>query len=80
MYVNTYILSHLRREMLQGDVPMKAIEGEIYKNLMNGGEYRVKKIIKNMVVLESQDGKAQILTEIGTLGIEALYQKKESGE
>jgi len=76
MYVSTYILSRLRREMLSGDIPMKAIEGEIYKNLINGVEYIVKKIIKNMVVLESQDGKTQILTEIGTLGIESLYQKK----
>ena len=57
---------------------MKTKEGEIFSSLLNGEHYTIKKIVNSMVVLESNDGKKQILTGIDTL--ESFYQKKEDAE
>ena len=56
---------------------MVAKLGETFRNLLNGGEYIVKRIVNRMVVLESQNGKHQILTEVKTLEEKILYQRKE---
>ncbi len=56
---------------------MVAKLGETFRNLLNGGEYIVKRIVNRMVVLESQNGKNQILTEVKTLEEKIFYQKKE---
>jgi hypothetical protein len=54
---------------------MKAKEGDTVKSTLNGTQYKIRKIQDHIAVLESQDGKSQILTELDTLSM--LYQKKE---
>lgn len=56
---------------------MKVKERNIFRNLLNDEEYIVKKVIERMVVLESQNGKKQILTEVDHLKIASFYKKKE---
>jgi len=55
---------------------MKTQDGDIVKNLLNGKYYTVKRILKTLAVLQSEDGKSQILTEVENLN---LYYKKEEG-
>ena len=49
-------------------------KGETVRRILNGMEYQVKKIVEKMIVLESQDGKNQILTDLDNL---TLFYKKE---
>jgi hypothetical protein len=56
---------------------MKVKEGDIYKSLLSGEEYIIKKLVKRMVVLESQNGKKQILTDVDNLKIKSFYVRKE---
>jgi len=51
-------------------------KGDIFKRDSDGGEYTVERVVNGMVVLESRDGKRQILTEIDTLQLESFYQQK----
>lgn len=53
---------------------METKVGDTVRSILNGIEYRVKKIVKSMAVLESQDGKRQILTELENLTL--FYKKK----
>ena len=39
------------------------------KNLFNGNYYKVKRIVKSMAVLQSEDGQSQILTEVENLNL-----------
>jgi len=55
-------------------------QGEVFKNSMNGVDFLVKKIVGNMVVLESQDGKRQILTEVDTLTLASPFLKSTGEE
>jgi hypothetical protein len=55
---------------------MKTKDGDTVKNLMNGKYYKVKRIAKNMAVLQSEDGQSQILTEVENLNL--FYKKMES--
>ena len=56
-------------------------QGEVFKSSVDGVKFRVKKILRDMVVLESQDGKRQILTGTNTLtSISSIFQKVEGGE
>jgi len=55
---------------------MKAKDGDTVRSLFNNNYYKVKRIVNNMVVLESEDGQTQILTEAGNLSL--FYKKKES--
>jgi len=59
---------------------MKTKAGDIFRSLLNGSLYIVKKIANRMVVLESQDGKSQILTEIDILESKLFYQKEEEAK
>jgi len=59
---------------------MKIKEGDIFKSLLNDVEYVVKKVMNKMVVLESQNGKSQVLTGTEILGIKSFYQKKEEAK
>ena len=52
---------------------MEAKVGDTVRSTLNGMEYQVKKIVEKMVVLESQDGKNQILTDLDNL---TLFYKK----
>jgi hypothetical protein len=56
---------------------MKVKEGDIFKSLLSDAEYIIKKIIKSTVMLESQNGKKQILTDVDNLKIKSFYMKKE---
>jgi hypothetical protein len=57
-----------------GGTAMETKVGDTVRSILNGMEYQVKKIVEKMVVLESQDGKNQILTDLGNL---TLFYKKE---
>jgi flagellum-specific peptidoglycan hydrolase FlgJ len=54
---------------------MNTKNGDIVKSFFNGNYYKVKRIVKTMAVLESEDGQSQILTEVETLNL--FYKKKE---
>lgn len=54
---------------------MKPKSGDILKSILNGEDYIIKKVVENMAMLESQNGKKQILTEVDTLTL--FYRKKE---
>ena len=56
---------------------MKVKEGDIFKSFLTGQEYVIKKILKSFVMLESQNGKKQILTDVNNLKIKSFYMKKE---
>jgi hypothetical protein len=47
------------------------------RSILNGVEYKVKKIVESRAVLESRDGKNQILTELENL---ILFYKKKRGK
>ena len=59
---------------------MNIRQGEVFKNSTDGVDFIVKKIAKDMVVLESQDGKRQILTGVDTLTSTSFYLKKRGEE
>jgi len=54
---------------------MEAKVGDTVRSILNGIEYKVKKIVKSMAVLESKDGKSKIVTEIDALKL--FYREKE---
>jgi hypothetical protein len=56
---------------------METKVGDTVRSILNGIEYKVKKIVEKMAVLESRDGKSQILTEIENL---TLFYKKKRGK
>ena len=51
---------------------MKVKEGDIFKSLLSNEEYIIKKIVISAVVLESQNGKKQILTDVENLKIKPV--------
>jgi len=55
---------------------MKTKDGDTVKSYLNGNDYKIKRIVNSMVVLESEDGQSQILTEIDNLNL--FYKKKDS--
>ncbi len=59
----------------KGRTFMEIKEGDIFKNNLDEAEYIVKKIVNRMVVLESENPKRHILTEVSTLNIKSFYQK-----
>jgi hypothetical protein len=54
---------------------MEAKVGDTVKSILNGVEYKVKRIVKSLAVLESQDGKSKIVTEVDALKL--FYREKE---
>jgi hypothetical protein len=54
---------------------MKPKNGDILKSILDGEDYIIKKVVRNMAMLESQNGERQILTELDTLRL--FYRKKE---
>ena len=54
---------------------METKEGDTVRSILNGTEYKVKRIVKDMAVLESQDGKSKVVTEVDTLRL--FYRDKE---
>jgi len=59
---------------------MNIKEGDIFQSSIGSGDLIVRRIVNNMVVLESQDGKRQILTGVDTLKLKSFYLKKEDKE
>jgi hypothetical protein len=59
---------------------MKTKEGDKFKNAVDGVEYILRKVVNRMALLESEDGKRQILTEVDNLRIDSFYQKMELNE
>jgi hypothetical protein len=55
---------------------METKVGDTVRSVLDGIEYQVKKIVERMAVLESRDGKKQIITELENLTL--FY--KEKGE
>ena len=55
---------------------METKVGDTVRSILDGIEYQVKEIVERMAVLESQDGKKQIITELDSLTL--FY--KEKGE
>ena len=58
-----------------GGSAMETKEGDTVRSILNGIEYKIKRIVKSMAVLESQDGKSKIVTEVDTLRL--FYREKE---
>ena len=54
---------------------MKPIIGDILKSVLDGEDYMIKKVVENMAMLESQNGKKQILTEVDTIRL--FYRKRQ---
>ena len=54
---------------------MKPRIGDILKSILDGEDYIIRKVVENMAMLESQNGKKQILTEVDTLRL--FYRKKQ---
>jgi hypothetical protein len=59
---------------------MNIRQGEIFRNFADGMDFIVKKVVRDMVVLESHDGKRQILTGVHTLTSTSFYLKKGGGK
>jgi hypothetical protein len=59
---------------------MNIKQGEIFRNSTDGVDFIVKKVVKDMVVLESDDGKRQILTGVDTLTSTSFYLKQGGKE
>jgi hypothetical protein len=59
---------------------MQTKVGDQFKNAVDGVEYILRKIVNRMALLESKDGKRQILTEVDNLRINSFYQKMELNE
>jgi len=55
---------------------VKIKEGDKVRSFLNGDDYKVKRIVSSRVVLESEDGQSQILTEVENLDL--FYRQKES--
>ncbi len=62
----------------KGENTVETKVGDIFKSALDEADYIVKKIVNRMVVLESQDGEKEILTDASSLKIKSFYQKKES--
>jgi hypothetical protein len=59
---------------------MNIKEGEVFKNSIDGADFIVKKIVNEWVVLQTQDGKRQLLTGVYTLTSTSLLTLKEGEE
>ena len=49
-------------------------EGEKFKSIFTGKEYLVKKVEEKMILLETENGVSQVMTDRGNL---KLFYKKE---
>ncbi len=64
----------------KGETVMETKVGDRFKTVLDEADYIVRRIVHSMVVLESQDGKRQIVTGVSSLNIKSFYQKKEDCE
>ncbi len=54
-------------------ITMDIRKGEVFRHFSNGVSFTIKQIVNNMAVLESQDGKREILREVDTLKLRSFY-------
>jgi hypothetical protein len=54
--------------------------GEIFRSSTDGVDFIVKKVVRDMVLLETRDGKRQILTGVRTLTSTSFYLKQGGEE
>lgn len=59
---------------------MNIREGEVFKNTTAGVDFIVKKIVNDMVVLQSRDGEREILTGVSTLTSTPFYERRGEEE
>ncbi len=59
---------------MKGETTMKIKDGDTVKSFFNGIYYKVKRILKSMAVLLSDDGQSQILIEVQNLN--SFYKRK----
>ncbi len=59
---------------------MNITAGKVFRNTTDGVDFIVKKVVDDMVVFQSQDGKRQIITEVRTLTSTPFYQKEGEEE
>jgi hypothetical protein len=57
---------------------MRIKEGDTFKKSSDGVHFAVKKIVNDMVVLESQDRERQILTGVNTLKSKSFFLRTEN--
>jgi hypothetical protein len=69
-----FISKERRGEEGEGGTPMRIKEGDEVLD-KEGAVFKIKRINKDMIILESSDDKRQIMTGISSL--EDAYQKKE---
>jgi hypothetical protein len=65
---------------MKGGTAMDIKVGDTFKSSLDKMAFAVKKIVNDMVLLESPDRKRQIVTGVATLKLEAFYLKKENKE
>jgi hypothetical protein len=65
---------------MKGGTAMDIKVGDTFKSSSDERAFAVKKIVNDMVLLESPDRKRQILTGVATLKLKAFYLKKENKE
>jgi hypothetical protein len=56
---------------------MNIKEGDMFRKSSDGMDFAVKKIVNDMAILESQDRRRQILTEVNTLKLKSFYLKQD---
>ena len=59
---------------------MQTKEGDIFKSVSDHAQYIVRKVVHNTVILESLNGKKQVLTGVSSLNSKLIFQKKEGTE
>ena len=57
---------------------METKQGDKVKSVLSGEDYTIKRIVNDMVVLESSNGRKQIMTQLDSLRI--FYKKKEEAK
>jgi len=57
---------------------METKVGDTVRSILNGVDYKIKRIVKSLAVLESQDGKSKIVTDIEALKL--FYREREDIE
>jgi hypothetical protein len=59
---------------------MNIKQGDIFRNSTDGVDFIIRKVVRDMVVLESHDGKRQILTGVHTLTSTSFYLRQGGEE
>jgi hypothetical protein len=59
---------------------LERFDGHVYKSILTGNLYKVSRIVTDtrMAVLDSLDGKSQVLTHVGNL--KHFYKTSDYGE